>query len=86
MKHWALIGLTLSGKGETKMSLGTDRAKIALEENGERKFLKNIEYEGEVSYDLTTEQDAELLTADQIAVAIKYLREAEPERNFFVVI
>lgn len=68
------------------MSLGTDRAKIALEENGERKFLKNIEYEGEVSYDLTTEQDAELLTADQIAVAIKYLREAEPERNFFVVI
>lgn len=68
------------------MSLGTDRAKIALEENGERKFLKNIEYEGEVSYDLTTEQDAELLTADQIAVAIKYLREAEPEKNFFVVI
>ena len=66
------------------MSLGTDRAKIATEENGERKFLKNIATEP-VSYELTTEADAELLTVDELAVDVKYLRQNEPEREFFVV-
>lgn len=67
------------------MSLGTDKAKIATEDNGERKFLKNIAIEP-VSYDLTTEGDAELLTVDQIAVYTRHLRENEPDKKFFVVV
>lgn len=66
------------------MSLGTDRAKIATEENGERKFLKNIATEP-VSYELTTEADAEYLTVDELIVDIKHLQQNEPERKFFVV-
>lgn len=67
------------------MSLGTDRAKIATEENGKRKFLKNITTEP-VSYELTTEGSAELLTVDELMVDIKYLQQNEPERKFFVVV
>lgn len=66
------------------MSLGADRAKIATDANGERKFLKNITL-NPVSYELTTESDAELLTVDEVVVDIKYLRQEEPERGFFVV-
>lgn len=65
------------------MSLGKDHAKIILEENGERKFLKNIDTEN-WTYDLTTENDAELLTVDEVMVDIKYLRQNEPEKSFVI--
>ena len=65
------------------MSLGRDKAKIALEENGETKFLKNI-VRDPVSYDLTTEEDAEKLTVDEVMIDIKALKDAEPDKLFVV--
>ena len=65
------------------MSLGSDKAKIALEENGEMKFLKNI-VRDPVSYDLTTEEDAEKLTVDEVMIDIKALKDAEPDKLFVV--
>lgn len=66
------------------MSLGNDKAKIALEQNGELKFLKNI-VRDPVSYDLTTEEDAEELTVDEVMIDIKALRDAEPEEKFIII-
>ena len=66
------------------MSLGSDKAKIALEQNGELKFLKNI-VRDPVSYDLTTEEDAEELTVDEVMIDIKALRDAEPEEKFIII-
>lgn len=65
------------------MSLGSDKAKIALEENGEIKFLKNI-VRDPVSYDLTTEEDAEELTVDEVMIDIKALKDTEPDKMFVV--
>lgn len=65
------------------MSLGSDKAKIALEENGETKFLKDI-VRDPVSYSLTTEEDAEELTVDEVMIDIKTLKDAEPDKMFIV--
>lgn len=67
------------------MTLGTDRAKIAVEENGVRKFLKDIEVEDTISYELTNKSGAELLTLDQLMVYTKKLQANEPNKKFIII-
>lgn len=66
------------------MSLGSDKAKIALEQNGELKYLKDVSRDP-ISYTLTTESDAEEFTVEQVMVNIKALRDAEPEEKFIII-
>lgn len=66
------------------MSIGAQGVKLALEESGELKYLANINTEGTVSYDLTTEEGAEVFTADEAVRKLRELREAEPENAFVI--
>lgn len=66
------------------MAFGKDTAKIAID-GEEREFLKNINLEGEISYDLTDEAGADVLTVEEIAAAAPRLRANEPDKTFIVV-
>lgn len=70
------------------MALGYEKVKIALEQDGELKYLNNIQFykegaETKVSYQLS--QDAQVLINDGAVKALEVLRKNEPHNNFLAL-
>lgn len=68
------------------MAIGSDSVKIALKENGEVKFLKNISVEDGVSYELTEKEEADTFVAEGVAPTMKALHDNEPDKKFILVV
>lgn len=67
------------------MSLGTNKLKVALDVDGERKYLKNISIVGsEISYDLDEVGDI-LDNTPETGNNLAMLRSNEPDKEFIVV-
>lgn len=69
------------------MAIGQNTVYLTLQEDGEEmKYLKNINVENGVAYELTTDRsEADVLTVDEVMAYARLLKTQEPEHNFVIM-